>query len=194
MAVVGLDMLYYAVITEETDSAITYDTSKRIRGLIQANLDLDGQSGSLHADNGVAETMTQLGEPSAEVQVSDIPAEDYAILMGSTYSDGNLQVGFDDNPPYVALGYRRTLADGSYRYVWLYKGKFTHPAEEAQTKEASVNFGTQTTTFMATQRKSDGMLFNRIDSKDSTLPTGVTAAYLNTNFFLDPNYKAIVVI
>jgi hypothetical protein len=50
----------------------------------------------------------------------------------------------NDVPPWVAIGFRTLKSNGTYRYVWLYKGKFVDPEEKSETKGDSVNFQTDT--------------------------------------------------
>ena len=46
--------------------------------------------------------------------------------------------------PYVAIGFRSMKSNGSYRYVWLYKGKFIDPEDNNETKGDSINFQSET--------------------------------------------------
>ena len=50
-------------------------------------------------------------------------------------TDGVIYAGETDDPPYVAIGFRAKKPGGTYRYIWLYKVKFSTPDEEYQTKE-----------------------------------------------------------
>jgi phi13 family phage major tail protein len=50
-------------------------------------------------------------------------------------------------PKYFALGYRLGLTDGTYRYVWRYKGSFAIPDESSQTRNAGTDSSGQTLTY-----------------------------------------------
>ena len=80
-----------------------------------------------------------------------VPALDLATLAaitGKTYD--STTGGFFDGertPKYFALGYRLRLTDGTYRYVWRYKGSFGIPDETSQTENASTDSNNQQLTY-----------------------------------------------
>jgi len=46
-----------------------------------------------------------------------------SVLLGHSVTGGVLIKKSTDTAPYVALGFKSKKSNGSYRYVWLYKGK-----------------------------------------------------------------------
>jgi len=50
----------------------------------------------------------------------------------------------NDTPPWVAIGFRTLKSNGKYRYVWLYKGRFSDPEDNNETKADSINFQSDT--------------------------------------------------
>ena len=50
----------------------------------------------------------------------------------------------NDVPPWVAIGFRTLKSNGNYRYVWLYKGRFSDPEDNNETKADSINFQSDT--------------------------------------------------
>ena len=53
-----------------------------------------------------------------------------------------IYAGENDDPPYMAIGFRAKKANGMYKYIWLYKVKFAIPSESYQTKGDSIEFTT----------------------------------------------------
>ncbi|MNP54651.1 hypothetical protein D3C76_1492230 [compost metagenome] len=109
-----------------------------------------------------------------------------ADLLGSTIVDGMLIDNADDNAPEVALGYKRTMHDGSIVYTWLLKGKFSLPADEATTKQGTPEYQTPTITGYFLKRLFDGNWRFRADSADPD-----ATARIATWFTSVPNEVAI---
>ncbi|EJW14218.1 phage tail protein [Paenibacillus alvei] len=99
--------------------------------------------------------------------MADLPFTIQAELLGSKLNDKGLLIdNADDQAPEVALGFRRSMSDGSFRYTWLLKGKFKLPTEEAKTKEGTPAFQTPTITGTFLKRQFDGNWRFRADSND----------------------------
>ena len=68
---------------------------------------------------------------------------DLAALLGQTQDADNVVfAGENDDPPYMAIGFRAKKANGMYKYLWLYKVKFAIPSESYTTKGDSIEFTT----------------------------------------------------
>ena len=137
---IGLSDLHYSLLTSDTVSSVTYEAPVSIPGIIMANINPNSSSGVLYKDDGPGETYSSMGEVTVEIEVSDIPLEVQAVLLGHTITSGILKRKSTDVSPYIALGFKSLKSNGSYRYVWLYKGKFQLPEINHQTKNDKVNF------------------------------------------------------
>lgn len=164
---VGLQDIYYAICTKDDKEGVEYSNPKLLALAISANVSPTINSATLNANDGPILTANSLGEINVEIGIPDISYEDYAILLGSRLnSKGMLVDNADDQAPEVALGYKRTMSDGSVRYVWLLKGKFQLPTEEATTKQGEISFQTPTITGKFLKRIYDGNWRFRADSKN----------------------------
>ena len=66
-----------------------------------------------------------------------------AELLGQEVDENSVVwAGKEDEPPYVAVGFRAKKTGGKYRYVWLLKAKFKVPSEKYETKGESIKFNT----------------------------------------------------
>lgn len=140
---IGLDELHSAVMLDE--DLETYDTPEKVAGSIQINVTPTTNSATLYADDAAYETATSLGDISVSVNVADIPTAILAKWLGHEIDANGVMVrAASDQAPYVALGYRRKMANGKYRYCWLYKGKFRPEDQSAQTKADTPTFQTPT--------------------------------------------------
>jgi phi13 family phage major tail protein len=139
---VGLNSLYYAVLTSDTPLGATYNSPVAIAGAINAKISPKSNTETLYCDDGPDETVTSLGEIDVEFEAKDIDLNTQAALLGHSVTGGVLVKKSTDTAPYVALGFKSKKSNGSYRYVWLYKGKFALQEQEYQTAEDKPKFQT----------------------------------------------------
>lgn len=186
---IGLDMFHYAILTSDEKGKTEYEEPVHIPNVVEAGFNPNSSNEVFFADNGPAASYSQIGAPEIAVNIGDLPPKDYAAIMGTKYSKGQIRYSNDANPPEIAIGYRRLKTNGEYRFLWFYKGKFALPEENGQTKNDSVEFQTQEITFTGLRRISDGDIFTRIDSDDETLPESLNKEKLTQDFFADVNYS-----
>lgn len=144
---IGCDNLVYAPMTTE-DTATTapaYGTVVKAPGVMSININPNGSQETLFADDGPMETASTLGKIDVEIQKNELTTQNKADLLGHTIdTNGALVYGDSDISPWVAIGFRTLKSNGKYRYVWLYKGKFTEPEDNNETKGDSINFQSDT--------------------------------------------------
>ena len=186
---VGLDMFYYAPLTQDDAGGVVYDTPVRVNNAVSLTVNPNSQIQPFYADDGPREVFSQVGEIDVSIMVADLPPEDYAYLIGADYNAGTGVVDYsvDAAAPDVAIGFRAQKTNGSYRYVWLLKGKFGVPNMEHQTKEGSVNFQSQTINGKFMARTNDDQVFRRVDGDDTNAMAGLPGSW-----FVDPNLGAVV--
>lgn len=158
MSKIGISKFHYAVQTaEETASAdATYGTTKAVPGLVSIEVTTEAQSNTLYADNGPYETASAMGAVNVSIDLADLPLDVQADLLGHTYTstpDKTLVKKASDNAPYVAIMFEFLMGSGVKQCVKLYKGKFSEPAQNGQTKGENVEFGTNSITAQFVQLK-----------------------------------------
>lgn len=144
---IGCDNLVYAVMkTEDTATEKpVYDVIKPAIGVMHVNINPNASQETLFADDGPMETATTLGKIDVEIQKNELSSENKADLLGHSIDDnGGVVYADSDVPPFVAIGFRSLKSNGKYRYVWLYKGKFTDPEDNNETKGDGINFQSDT--------------------------------------------------
>lgn len=146
MATIGLRDLYMATVTEGADGSETFGSPKKLAKAISAKLDVSLADGTLYGDDGVAEQVSEFASAKLTLNVVDLAPADVSALLGAAYDETTKVTisGKDDAPPYVAIGFRAKKTNGTFRYVWLYKGKFSQPSEEFQTKADKIEFKSPT--------------------------------------------------
>lgn len=152
----GLRDLFYAICTE-TDGIETYGTPKKLAEAMTADLSVKTADGSLYADDTLSESVTEFASGALKLGIKDLTTEALAEILGQTVDQNKVVwAGKDDEPPYVAVGFRAQKTGGRFRYVWLLKCKFKVPSEKYETKGESIKFNTPDVEADFTTRKKDG--------------------------------------
>jgi len=141
MATIGLRDLFRAPITEDEQGNIVYGPPVRMAKAITADLSVEVAEAILYADDGVDEIEKEFVSGTLKLNINDLPPTEQAAILGQTMGDdGVVYAGEDDDPPYQAIGFRAKKSRGFYKYVWLYKVKFSIPNEKYQTKGDKLEF------------------------------------------------------
>jgi len=122
MAQVGLNDLHFAILSEDTKEALTYEAPEPMVGAINATINPAVNTQELYADDQLWESVSALGKIDVEVETADLPLAIRAKILGNELKEGVLIEKATDVPPHVALGFKSLKSNGKYRYVWLLKG------------------------------------------------------------------------
>jgi phi13 family phage major tail protein len=187
MATIGLRDVYYALLlTDPVGGTPTYGAPVRLAGAISAAVNPNTSSATLFTDDGPGDVAATLGEISLELNLADIPLDAQSVLLGASLAGGILKSKATDVAPWLAIGFRTLKSNGSYRYVWLAKGKFTVPEDDFATKADSIEFKTPTIKGAFVRRDSDDEWKRQADQD---IPGSTTAI---TNWFNGPMVGASV--
>lgn len=145
MATIGLDSLYYATITENSEGIETYGTPAILAKAISADLSVELNEAILYADDGAAEVVKEFKSGTISLGIDDIGPTAANVLTGATIdANGVIVSASEDGGNPVAIGFRAKRSNGKYRYFWLYRVKFGIPATNLATKGDSITFSTPT--------------------------------------------------
>ena len=187
MATVGLKNLVYCKLTSDDETAVVYDVEvTKMAKIIDATITPSSSVDNLYADDGIAETVTSLGNIEVELEVDDLKNEVLAALLGHTIdTNGVLIKSFNDSPPYVAIGFKSKKANDSMKYIWLYKGKFSLNSQEHHTQEDGTDFKTDTISSTFIKRNYNDE-YQAVADEDSLEPAEVD---LVTGVWFDAVYE-----
>lgn len=142
---IGCDHAVAAKLTEGADGTPTYASIMALPGLMKMSVNPNASVDTLFYDDGPGDTAATLGKIEVEFEKNALSIEEKAYLLGHAIdSNGVLIYGASDVPPWVAIGFRALKANGTYKYVWLLKGKFSDPEESNETKGDSISFQSDT--------------------------------------------------
>lgn len=151
----GTDHLVYAeVLTDNNAVGEGYTTGavKVLAPVAEISKTVETASDTKYYDNKPALTINAEGADTITLTVPALPLSVLADITGKSYdsTSGAFMDGLA-TPKYFALGYRLRLTDGTYRYVWRYKGSFAIPDETSQTENAGTDSNNQTLTYTGIQ-------------------------------------------
>lgn len=151
----GTDNLVYAeVLTDNNESGEGYTTGavKILAPVAEISKTVETASDTKYYDNKPVLTINAEGADTITLTVPALDLATLAEITGKTY-DSTLGAFMDGEAvsKYFALGYRLKLTDGTYRYVWRYKGSFAIPDETSQTENASTDTNNQQLTYTGIQ-------------------------------------------
>jgi len=144
---IGVDNLVYAIMTTEEDAETepVYGTVKTAPGVMSIGVNPNGSIETLFADDGPMESATTLGKIEVEIKKAALNTSNRADFLGHEVdANGGLIYGDNDTSPFIAIGFRTLRSDGTYRFSWLYKGRFAEPEDTNETKGDSISFQADT--------------------------------------------------
>lgn len=185
MATIGLDSIYYSIITDGA-SGETYETPVKLAKATKADLSVEFSEGTLYADDALCETVRDFKSAKLTLGVDDLSAAAVSALTGATIDQNKVLVhNAEDNAPYVAIGFRAKKSNGKYRYYWLYRGKFGVPADSLETKGDSIKFAEKSIegTFMRREKAGDDgnhAWKAQVDEDDTGVQTSVISGWFTS--------------
>lgn len=192
MATIGLDKLYYAPITLGTGGVETYGTPVQLAKAISAELSVELNEAILYADDGQAESVKEFKSGSLSLNVDELSPANVAALLGAEVDENGVLVSRgEDNPTYVAIGFRAKKANGKYRYFWLYRVQFAVPGTSLATKGDSITFSTPTiegTIFQRVKADSKGKHPWKVEITEDGTNTSVISAWYTSVY--EPTYAS----
>ena len=84
MATIGLDKLFYAEITEDSDGSETYGVPASLAKAISADLSVELAEATLYADDGASEIVKEFKSGTLSLGIDDI-GNDAASVLTSDY-------------------------------------------------------------------------------------------------------------
>lgn len=144
----GTDHLVFAEVLTDDNNGYTTGTVSILAPVAEISKTVETSSDTKYYDNHAALTINAEGADTITLTVPAIDLKTLAAITGKNYDEAT--GAFMDGtrtPKYFALGYRLRLTDGSYRYVWRYKGSFAIPDETSQTENAGTDSNNQQLTY-----------------------------------------------
>ncbi|KNF07006.1 phage major tail protein, phi13 family [Gottschalkia purinilytica] len=155
---IGLKDLHVCKLIKDDVETLQYDSEiKRIPDIQEIGITPNVVEAEGHADDVMRAQVSVISKYEVTMNLLSMSLEDKAFFLGSKIVNGVLETHTDDTPPEIALGFRSLNSDGTYRYVWLTKGKAKPIEDSYKTKGDNVEFQSKTLTFVFMARTHDGL-------------------------------------
>lgn len=185
---IGLDKFYVAkLLTDVAGSTPTYETPIAMPGIVTGAINKNGSLITDWADNRQFWVGNSRGNTQGTFELVDYDPALLAAMLGQTRANGITEERPLDQAVYYAVGFRVWIGGekvgGTYRYVWLTKGKFAIPSVDAETKKDQVSpkHVTLTAEFIAINGASNQIITDARNDWDLTSVT--EAAWFNAPVF-----------
>lgn len=172
----GCDMLCIAEVTKDDASGITFGAVENLAPIGQYGRTSSSSTATKFYDNIPAMVINTEGADTITLLTPVLPIERLAKITGKTYDESTgAMLDGDRQEKYFALGVRLLLTDGTYRYIWRYKGSFAIPDENANTENDTTDTQNMTLTYtgiktsykFTKEGRSKGVIVDERDGKCS---------------------------
>ena len=190
---ISVNKLYYALVLSDTEEGVTYSAPVWLQGVNTVAYNPNTQTAAFDADGGTYDSYSADGEIQTTITIADLNPVDYATLMGvqRNQTTGLISESINDNPPEVAIGFMSEKSDGSMRFIWVLKGKFSKQEESVTSKGGSgITYQPRTIMHTAVPRTFDGNKRHMLDSNDpsNTLTIQQLESAIN-GWFSSPDFN-----
>ena len=136
---VGLKNVVIAPLVSDTDAGVNYGTLQDFAGAIDAQISPENADPDVqHADDAEFAVLYPDPEIKLTMEMADIPLIIQEMILNNIIDDNGVLIrAAGDTPGYFALGFKSEKADGTYRFVWLFKGRAAPMTEQYHTKEGT---------------------------------------------------------
>ena len=136
---VGLKNVVIAPVVSDTDAGVSYGTLQDFAGAIDAQIAPENADPEVqYADDQEFDVVYPDPEIKLTMEMADIPLLIQEMILNNIIDDNGVLIrAAGDTPGYFALGFKSEKADGTYRFVWLFKGRAAPMTEQYHTKEGT---------------------------------------------------------
>ena len=156
---VGLKNMVIAPVTEDTETSTTYGDLQRVAGAIEATITPENNDPDIqYFDDVEGDVLYPDPELTFKTKLADLPLIVQEMIFSNKIDDNGVLIRTaNDKPGYFAVGFMSEKANGTYRYVWLFKVRAKPVTETYATKEGtSITRQTGEVEWTAIKRTSDG--------------------------------------
>ncbi len=180
---VGLKNMVIAPVTADTETATTYGDLQRVAGAIEATITPENNDPDIqYFDDVEGDVLYPDPELTFKTKLADLPLIVQEMIFSNKIDDNGVLIRTaNDKPGYFAVGFMSEKANGTYRYVWLFKVRAKPVTETYATKEGtSITRQTGEVEWTAIKRTSDGRYQAVADEGENGFTAEKAAAFLNT--------------
>ena len=180
---VGLKNMVIAPVMEDIETSTTYGNLQRVAGAIEATITPENNDPDIQFfDDVEGDVLYPDPELTFKTKLADLPLIVQEMIFSNKIDDNGVLIRTaNDKPGYFAVGFMSEKANGTFRYVWLFKVRAKPVTETYATKEGtSITRQTGEVEWTAIKRTSDGRYQAVADEGENGFTAEKAAAFLNT--------------
>jgi phi13 family phage major tail protein len=179
---IGAENLTFAkLLTDPAGGTTTYDVPFAIsKKLIKVGLKNASSIEPQYADDQAGDVLTDDGDITIDINVTDLTEDEKAIIFGQTMAAGIRTPGPNDVRPFFSVSWKSKKRSGTYKYYKLLKVIFKEPDEDFETKKEKVTAQTDTISGLGVQRLSDGFRKRVADADAATYVAATGTGWFTT--------------
>ena len=180
---VGLKNMVIAPVTADAETATTYGDLQRVAGAIEATITPENNDPDIqYFDDVEGDVLYPDPELTFKTKLADLPLIVQEMIFSNKIDDNGVLIRTaNDKPGYFAVGFMSEKANGTFRYMWLFKVRAKPVTETYATKEGtSITRQTGEVEWTAIKRTSDGRYQAVADEGENGFTAEKAAAFLNT--------------
>ena len=180
---VGLKNMVIAPVMEDIETSTTYGNLQRVAGAIEATITPENNDPDIqYFDDVEGDVLYPDPELTFKTKLADLPLIVQEMIFSNKIDDNGVLIRTaNDKPGYFAVGFMSEKANGTYRYVWLFKVRAKPVTETYATKEGtSITRQTGEVEWTVIKRTSDGRYQAVADEGENGFTAEKAAAFLNT--------------
>ena len=180
---VGLKNMVIAPVTADTETATTYGDLQRVAGAIEATITPENNDPDIqYFDDVEGDVLYPDPELTFKTKLADLPLIVQEMIFSNKIDDNGVLIRTaNDKPGYFAVGFMSEKANGTYRYVWLYKVRAKPVTENYATKEGkTVTRQTGEVEWTTIKRTHDGRYQAVADEGQNGFTSEKAAAFLSS--------------
>lgn len=144
----GVESLVYAHVTKDDTEDYSVDQVKDLIPVAEISKSTEASSSTKYYDNMPALVINSEGADEISITGAAIPLPVLADITGKQIdAESGALIDAPAVAPYLAIGYRYQLTDGSNVVYWRLKGKFGIPEEASSTQDDGTDSSGQELTF-----------------------------------------------
>ena len=185
---VGLKNMVIAPVTADTETATTYGDLQRVAGAIEATITPENNDPDIqYFDDVEGDVLYPDPELTFKTKLADLPLIVQEMIFSNKIDDNGVLIRTaNDKPGYFAVGFMSEKANGTYRYVWLFKVRAKPVTENYATKEGkTITRQTGEVEWVAIKRISDNRYQLVADEEENGFTAEKAATFLDSVYTPD---------
>ncbi len=174
-----------AKITENTETGYEIGEINKIPGLMSIDFTPNMATGQLYGDGELREDLGKLTGAALKLDANKIPIEVRALMTGSKFENGILDIATTDNPPEIAVYCETEASNGTKEQMWFLCCTVQPFGVSGKQQESNINYSTDTLTLACKPRALDHKVVRLADTENIAI-TAENSALLEKH----PDMKA----